>query len=91
MYTYIHTRRLSLAVTSGDDGGDCFLVERYESDVEEEGGASTSSRSPKKEVKGERELMLVISERFLEEKSSMGDKVHVHVHSHLVFSEAVGC
>jgi hypothetical protein len=60
---------------SGDDGGDCFLVERYESDIEEEGGASASSHTPKKAVKGEKQLMLVISERFLEEKSSMGDKV----------------
>ena len=50
-------------------------MERYESDVEEESGASASSSSPKKQVKGEKQLMLVISERFLEEKSSMGDKV----------------
>ncbi len=61
---------------SGDDGGDCFLVERYESDIEEEGGASASSHTPKKAIKGEKQLMLVISERFLEEKSSMGDKVN---------------
>ena len=60
---------------SGEEGGDCFLVERYESDIEEEGGASASSHTPKKVVKGEKQLMLVISERFLEEKSSMGDKV----------------
>lgn len=50
-------------------------MERYESDIEEEGGTSTSSHTPKKGVKGEKELMLVISERFLEERSSMGDKV----------------
>ena len=70
----MHTH-LFLAVTPGDDGGECFLVERYESDVEEEGGASASNHTPKKAVKGEKQLMLVISERFLEEKSSMGDKV----------------
>ena len=51
-------------------------MERYESDVEEESTAPSSTRSPKKDAKGEKELMLVISERFLEEKSSiMGDKV----------------
>ena len=60
---------------SGDDGGDCFFVERYESDIEEEGGASASSHTHKNVVKGEKQLMLIISERFLEERSSMGDKV----------------
>ena len=82
IYTYAHSHAhicLSLAVMSGDDGGDCFLVERYESDIEEEGGASASNHTPKKAVKGEKQLMLVISERFLEEKSSMGDKVKYDV------------
>ena len=50
-------------------------MERYESDIEEEGGASASSHTHKNVVKGEKQLMLVISERFLEERSSMGDKV----------------
>ena len=71
---YAHSP-IPIAVMSGEEGGDCFLVERYESDIEEEGGASASSHTPKKVVKGEKQLMLVISERFLEEKSSMGDKV----------------
>ena len=60
-------------------------MERYESDIEEEGGASALSHAPKKEIKGEKELMLVISERFLEEKSSLGDKVHVkHMHGVII-------
>ena len=63
------------AAFTGEDSGDCFLVERYESDVEEEGGASAPNHSPKKGTKREKQLMLVISDRFLEEKSSMGDQV----------------
>ena len=64
-------------------------MERYESDIEEEGGASASSHSPKKAVKGEKELMLVISERFLEERSSMGDKVNIQ--STVCFMFVVSC
>ena len=75
-------------MTSGDDGGECFLVERYESDVEEEGGASASSHTPKKVIKGEKQLMLVISERFLEEKSSMGDKVLADLLAHVRIAAA---
>ena len=78
MYAHMHSHSCSSAVMSGEEGGDWFLVERYESDIEEEGGASASSHTPKKAVKGEKQLMLVISERFLEERSSMGDKVKVY-------------
>ena len=38
-------------------------------------GLQHQSTPPKKSVKREKQLMLVISDRFLEEKSSMGDKV----------------
>ena len=71
-YCYLH---FPSAAFTGEDTGDCFFVERYESDVEEEGGASTPNHSPKKAAKREKQLMLVISDRFLEEKSSMGDQV----------------
>ena len=49
--------------------------------MEEDSGSSTTKRSPKKEIKGEKQLMLVISERFLEEKSTLGDKVSEPLHS----------
>ena len=47
--------------------------------MEEEGRSSSLNHSPKKEIKREKQLMLVISEQFLEEKSTLGDEVSLFI------------
>ena len=59
-HTHTHPNPAPVSTPTGE-GGECFLVERCESDVEGEGGGGAG-------VEAE-QLLLTLSDRFLEEKS----------------------
>ena len=60
--------------------GEYFFVERYESDVEDDDSLPTSGRGLSTHRRhGEKEMLIVLTERFIEEQTSRG-KVSVGVY-----------